>query len=102
MFKRMLTMTAILSFSQVVTAEQAEIFKCIDSTSLKIQEECVASTLENNSVNDEFYSQLEAKSYTSDSDAFASITYYPKLNLIEVKSIESKPTEKNSTLIASR
>ncbi len=104
MFKRMLTMAAILSFSQVAVADKAEIFKCIDSESLNIQEECVANTLEENGFSDKFYSQLETKTYEATNDAFASITYYPKLNIIEVKSIEpkvSKATSK-STLIASR
>ncbi|WP_441002552.1 hypothetical protein [Pseudocolwellia agarivorans] len=104
MFKRMLTMAAILSFSQVAVADKAEIFKCIDSESLNIQEECVANTLEENGFNDKFYSQLETKTYEATNDAFASITYYPKLNIIEVKSIEtSSVNAKNKTnFIASR
>ncbi|MDO7083381.1 hypothetical protein WNY51_05885 [Pseudocolwellia sp. AS88] len=104
MFKRMLTMAAILSFSQVAVAEKTEIFKCIDAASLNIQEECVANTLEQSSLNNDFYSELETKTYESTNDAFASITYYPKLNIIEVKSIEPKISKaaNKSNLLASR
>ncbi|WP_076419146.1 hypothetical protein [Colwellia sp. UCD-KL20] len=99
MYKRMLTMVAVLSFSQVAVADKAEIFKCIDSKSLTVQEECVANTFAEDSFNDNFYSQIAEKAYEPSNDAFASITYYPKLNLIEVKSMETKS---KTTLIASR
>jgi|GEM_PF-1605839 len=99
MYKQILTMAALLSMSQVAIADNSEIFKCIDSRSLEIQEECVADTLSKNSPNNDFYAQIAEKKYESNIDAFATITYYPKLNLIEVVSLEE--TE-DVTLIASR
>mgnify|MGYP000232478573 FL=1 len=97
MYKKMLIMFTALSVSHVALAEKEEIFNCIDATSLTIQEDCVADTFEKNSFNDNFYSQIAEKNYETKNDAFATITYYPKLNLIEVKSMESR-----ATLIASR
>lgn len=104
MYKRMLTMVAILSFSQVAVADKSEIFKCIDSKSLNIQEECVSNTFAKDSFNENFYAEIENKVYEPSIEAFASITYYPKLNLIEVKSLEPKTLEAKSekTLVASR
>jgi hypothetical protein len=99
MYKRMLTMVAVFSFSQVAVADKSEIFNCIDSKSLTIQEECVANTIAQDSFNDDFYAQIAEQTYEPTTDALSSITYFPKLNLIEVKSLEAKKT---NTLIASR
>ncbi|MEO9508367.1 MAG: hypothetical protein ABJG28_04210, partial [Nonlabens ulvanivorans] len=100
MLKRLLPMVAIVSFSQFSMADQTDIFKCIDATSLDVKEECVASTFEDNSFENNFFNELSTKTYEPTNDALASITFYPKLNLIEVKSVEIKNEEK--TLVASR
>lgn len=104
MYKSMLIMAFALSFTQVAVADnvevkRSEIFKCIDSKSLTVQEDCVAHTIAKNNTNKDFYSQIADKEYQPSTNAFATITYYPKLNLIEVISLEKS---NNTTLIASR
>ena len=99
MYKVMLTMVSVLSFSQIAVADNSEVFKCIDSTSLIIQEECVENTFAKNSANDDFFAQIAEQHYESSNDAIASITYFPTLNLIKVKSLEPK---NNTSFIASR
>lgn len=100
----MLTLVAVLSFSQVAVAndseqKNSEIFKCIDSKTLIAQEDCVANTFAKKLKSQDFFNQLSYQADQPSGDAFATITYYPKQKLIEVKSLEPR-TDKS--LIASR
>lgn len=99
MYKVMLTMVSVVSFSQMAVADNSEIFKCIDSTSLIIHEECVENTFAKSGVNENFFARVAEQHYESTNDALASITYFPTLNLIKIRSLEPK---NNASLVASR
>lgn len=104
MYKRILTVVAALSFNQIAVADNvgennSDVFKCIDAKTLSVKEDCVANTFANNIESQEFFTQLAYQADQPNSDAFATITYFPKRNLIEVKSLEPRT---NKSLIASR
>jgi uncharacterized protein YjiK len=90
MYKRILIAVTVLSFSQVALAEKSEIFKCVDKATLIAEQNCVANTIEKNSNSSDFYAQLAEQEFSPSRDAMASITHFPKKNLIAVKSLEAK------------
>ena len=99
MVKKILAVVAVAAFSQSALAEKAKIWSCVDNTTLTADQQCVAATIAQNNDNQAFFEQLANQSFETKRDAFATITHFPKQQLIEVKSLESKSAE---ILLASR
>ena len=93
MYKTILTAVAILSCSSTAFAEKAELFNCVDIKTLQAEPNCVESTIAGNNDSDEFFLQLTHKEFPPKADAFATVTYFPNKNLIEVKSLEKAEQE---------
>lgn len=102
MYKSILTAVTILSVSPAVLADNSEVWKCVNPTTLEAKESCLATTFEAGIDNDKFFKQLPAFSVQPKHDAFATVTYFPSKGLIEVKSLEGKSKNSESVLIASR
>lgn len=90
MYKRLLVAVTVLGFSQAALADRADVWDCIDKSTLAANENCVASTFEKNSQQNDFFAQLAEKKVVPEQDAFATITYFPEQNLIVVKSLEAR------------
>lgn len=92
MVKVLLTAVAALSISYSASAtEKSDIWKCVDNKTLNAEQSCLTKTFEKNS-DSEFFQELAFKDFSANRDAFATVTYFPKKNLIEVKSLEEKTT----------
>ena len=90
MYLRILTAVAILSLSNTALANNSDIWKCVDKSTLTAEQPCLAKTIEENTKNTAFFDQLANKDFTENRDVMATVTYFPKKNLIEVKSLASK------------
>ena len=99
MYKSILTAVTVLSFSNAAFAEKTEIFNCVDAKTLQAEPNCVMNTIAGNEDNNELFLQLAHKEFPPKRDAFATVTYFPERNLIEVKSIEESDKD---TLLANR
>jgi len=102
MYKSILAAVTILSVSPVVMADNSDVWKCVNPTTLEAKESCLARTFEADIDNDKFFNQLPAFSVQPKHDAFATVTYFPNKNLIEVKSLEGNSKNSEAVLIASR
>ena len=102
MYQRILTAVAVLSLNQAAFANNnADIWKCVDASTLQAENNCVAKTIAKNADNKEFFNQLANKDFAVKRNAMATVTYFPKKNLIEVKSLESNLPPKQ-VLVAKR
>lgn len=98
--RNILAVVTVLSFSQAAMAERAEILKCVDSSTMTMNEQCVAQTFDKHSLkNDDFFNKLTQQQFEKQHDAFAKITHFPDLNLIEVKSLESRAEKAEQELL---
>lgn len=92
MYKKILAAVTILSISYASqAAERSEIWSCVDSSTMAVKANCVTKTMDSHT-NDAFFQQLAQKRFEPQNDALASITLYPKQNLIVVQSLESTTT----------
>lgn len=88
MYKLIIIAVAILSFN-AGAADKADIWKCVNNKTLSAEQNCLNKTFEQNS-DSEFFKELEYMDFSKNKDAFATISYFPKKQLIEVKSLEDK------------
>ena len=107
MYKRILAVVTVLSLSQTAFANNSQangndIWQCVDSKTLQAENTCVADTMGKNIDNQAFFNQLANKDFSTKRDVFATVTYFPKRQLIEVKSIEFKTPEPAPLLVAKR
>lgn len=89
MKKALLVAVSILGINQVASAENAEVLKCIDKKSMTFESSCVAKTFDKHIKQDQFFAHLAKKKIESTQHAFATVTLYPKDNLIAVRSLEA-------------
>ncbi|REL27320.1 hypothetical protein DXX93_12600 [Thalassotalea euphylliae] len=104
MIKHIVAVVATVVVSQSAVAGNDvegndKIWQCVDKTTLAADQACVAATIAQNHDNAEFFNQLANQTFETKRDALATVTYFPKRSLIEVKSLEDKATE---VLMASR
>lgn len=102
MYKRILTAVTILSVSQIAYANNSTVWNCVDSKTLQANSTCLTKTFETKANNEKFFSQLKHFKVEPQHDAFATVTFFPQQNLIQVTSLERKLPDKNTQLIARR
>ena len=112
MIKHILAVVATVAVSQSAFAGNdiegnEKIWQCVDKTTLAADQTCVAATIAKNNDNAEFFNQLANQTFETKHDALATVTYFPKRNLIKVKSLEgsqesSQQTKVAKVLVASR
>lgn len=85
MYKGILIAVAVFSFSQLAQADQDKIWDCVDSTTLKSDQSCVAKNFEVNAFNTEFFNELAYKDFVQDRGAFASIILAKDKKSITIK-----------------
>ena len=90
MFKSIIVGVTFLSFSQVAIAERAEIFNCLEKSTMAVNESCMVKTIEKYTDQNGFFLELAQKKVVTEKDAFATVTHYPEKQLIVVKSLEEK------------
>lgn len=91
MYKAILAAVTVLSLNQAAFAtERADIWNCVDSEAMLVNESCKASTIEKHTNSASFYDELAKKTFEPRSNTFAKVTYFPAQNLIQVQAI---PTE---------
>ena len=91
MYKTILAAVTILSFSQVAqAADKSEIWQCMDAATKSVKESCLVNTIEQHTsvANKDFFDLLAKQSFTTKTDAMASVTFFPEQQWIQVKSIE--------------
>ncbi|MGJ8691224.1 MAG: hypothetical protein ACSHW0_01940 [Thalassotalea sp.] len=91
MYKRIFAVISLLTFSQATMAERAEIWQCVDKTTLAVNTKCMTKKIVADTADSDFFNELALKKITQDQDAFAIVTHFPKKNLTVVKSLEEKP-----------
>lgn len=82
---------ALLGVSQAATVERADIFQCMDKSTMVVKAHCMSNKIEQDSQHERFFQALSLKKITREKDAFATITYYPELHKTVVKSLEKSP-----------
>ncbi|WP_448212235.1 hypothetical protein [Colwellia sp. MEBiC06753] len=90
--KTLVTVVATLSVSLAAQAANNDIWQCVDAKTLNAEQQCVASTLENNVDNAEFFKELAHKDFTAERPVFATVTLYQERHLIEVVALEKAET----------
>ncbi len=88
MYKCILTVLTALSFNQFAHADQERIWDCVDPSTLKSDQSCVANNFEVNAFNTEFFNELAYRDFTNEQDAFASITFHRDKNIITIKALD--------------
>lgn len=102
MYTRILTAVTILSVTQIANADNSTIWNCVDSKTLQANSTCLTQTFEAKAHNEKFFSQLKRFKVEPQHDAFATVTFFPQQNLIQVKSLEVKLPKETTQLIARR
>lgn len=90
MYKLIIVAISTLSFSQAALAERAEIFNCLEKSTMSVNESCMVKTIEQQTEKNHFFQELALKKVVNEKSAFATVSYYPKKNLIVVKSLEER------------
>lgn len=92
MYKSILAAVTVLSFSSFVQADQNRIWDCVNTSTLKADQTCVAENFEVNSFNTEFFNDLAYKDFSGNQEVYASIVLDKNKNLITIKplAIEDK------------
>ncbi|REL24395.1 hypothetical protein [Thalassotalea euphylliae] len=93
MIKHILAVVATVAVSQSAIAGNDKIWNCVDNETLAADQACVAATIAQNSDNAEFFNQLANQTFETKRDALATVTHFPKRQLIEVKSLEDKASD---------
>ena len=90
MKKSIIVAISALTFSQVALAERAEIFNCLEKSTMSANESCMVKTIEKETQKNHFFQELALKKVVNEKAAFATVSHYPKKNLIVVKSLEER------------
>lgn len=88
MNKSIIVTISALTFSHVALAERAEIFNCLEESTMSVNESCMVKTIEQETEKNYFFQELALKKVVKEKAAFATVSHYPKQNLIVVKSLE--------------
>lgn len=78
-----LTLISTLSFAESVQSKN-NLFKCVDSTELSLNSECLSQTIENNVKLKDFQADFQAQIGDLGGNAMATMKFYPELMEIHI------------------
>jgi hypothetical protein len=93
MYKSILAAVTVLSLSSFAQADQNRIWDCVNTSTLKADQTCVAENFEVNSFNTEFFNDLAYKDFSGNKEVYASIVLDQNKNLITIKPIAIEDKE---------
>ena len=77
------TLVSTMSFAESVQ-DKNNLFKCVDSTELSLNAECLSQTIENNLKFRDFQSDFQAQIGDLGGNAMATMKFYPELMEIHI------------------